>query len=110
MEGSGYMSVAKEAIISSLAGISDDIQDEFEVLECLYKNLRLEESRKSAREEGTLSTDDVRNKIEPYFLDDRVIISEDIQKMSERELEQEIERLEKEAFACRMLRYNSDTI
>jgi ribosomal protein L29 len=52
----------------------------------------------------------VRNKIEPYFLDDRVIIPEDIQKMSERELEQEIERLEKEAFACRMLRYNSDTI
>jgi hypothetical protein len=37
------------------------------------------------------------NKIEPYFLDDRVIIPEDIQKMSERELEQEIERLEKEA-------------
>jgi hypothetical protein len=74
MERSGYMSVAKEAIISSLAGISDDIQDEFEVLECLYKNLRLEESRKSAREEGTLSTDDVRKYFERKHKESGVIV------------------------------------
>lgn len=34
---------------------------------------------------------------EPYFLDDRVVIPDYIKKMSKEELEQEIERLEKEA-------------
>lgn len=34
---------------------------------------------------------------EPYFLDDRVIIPDDVKKMSREQLEQEIARLEKEA-------------
>jgi hypothetical protein len=37
------------------------------------------------------------NKIEPYFLDDRVIIPKSIREMPKQELEKEIERLEKEA-------------
>jgi hypothetical protein len=37
------------------------------------------------------------NKSEPYFLDDRVIVPDDVQKMSEKELKQEIAKLEKEA-------------
>jgi hypothetical protein len=39
----------------------------------------------------------MNKKIESYFLDDRVIIPKSIEEMSKRELEQEIERLEKEA-------------
>lgn len=33
---------------------------------------------------------------EPYFLDDRVIIPDDVKKMSKEQLKQEIARLEKE--------------
>jgi hypothetical protein len=36
------------------------------------------------------------NKIEPYFLNDSVIIPKNIKEMSQHELEQEIKRLEKE--------------
>jgi hypothetical protein len=36
------------------------------------------------------------NKIEPYFLNDSVIIPKNIKEMSQQELEHEIERLEKE--------------
>lgn len=54
------MSTAKQMIMNELLNISDDIQDEFEVLESLYKMVKLEQSRKSAREEGTLTTEEVR--------------------------------------------------
>jgi ribonuclease I len=54
------MSAAKEVILNNLNDISDDIQDEFEVLEGLYKMIKLEQSRESARHDGTLSTDEVR--------------------------------------------------
>ena len=37
------------------------------------------------------------NKSEPYFLDDKVIIPDDIKKMSKEQLRHEIIRLEKEA-------------
>ena len=39
---------------------SPDIQDEFEILESLYKMVKLEQSRKSVREDGTLTTEEVR--------------------------------------------------
>lgn len=54
------MSTAKQIIMDELLNISDDIQDEFEILESLYKMVKLEQSRKSAREEGTLTTEEVR--------------------------------------------------
>lgn len=54
------MSNAKQIIINQLSIISDDIQDEFEVLENLYKLLRLERSRQSVEENGSYSTDEVR--------------------------------------------------
>jgi hypothetical protein len=37
------------------------------------------------------------NKIEPYFLNDSVVIPKNIKEMPQHELEQEIERMEKEA-------------
>ncbi len=54
------MSTAKQVIINQLSIIPDDIQDEFEVLENLYKLLRLERSRQSVEENGSYSTDEVR--------------------------------------------------
>lgn len=39
----------------------------------------------------------MKKEIEPYILDDRVIIPEYIQKMSKEELKREIARLEEEA-------------
>lgn len=54
------MSTAKQMVMNELLNISDDIQDEFEILESLYKMVKLEQSRKSAREEGTLTTEEVR--------------------------------------------------
>jgi 4-hydroxy-3-methylbut-2-enyl diphosphate reductase IspH len=59
-EGVGDMSTAKEAILNGLTDISDDIQDEFEVLEGLYKLIKLQHSRESVKNQGTLSTDEVR--------------------------------------------------
>jgi hypothetical protein len=54
------MSTAKEVILNGLTDISDDIQDEFEVLEGLYKIIKLQQSRESASAKGMLSTDEVR--------------------------------------------------
>lgn len=54
------MSTAKQMILNKLLNISDDIQDEFESLESLYKMVKLEQSRKSAKEDGTLTTEEVR--------------------------------------------------
>lgn len=54
------MSTAKQMVMNELLNVSDDLQDEFEVLESLYKLVKLEQSRKSALEEGTLTTEDVR--------------------------------------------------
>ncbi len=61
------MSNAKQLIIKNLSDISDDIQDEFEILENLYKLLRLEKSRRSVQEEGSYSTDEARQ----YFQENR---------------------------------------
>lgn len=41
------MSTAKQIVMNDLLNISDDVQDEFEVLEGLYKSIKLEKSRKS---------------------------------------------------------------
>lgn len=58
------MSIAKEAVMNKLYEIPDDLQNEIEVVEGLYKLIKLEQSKTSAEIEGTLSTDDVR----AYFL------------------------------------------
>jgi hypothetical protein len=54
------MSTAKALVMDKLNMIPDDIQDEVEVLEGLYKQLKLERSRQSVNVYGTLSTDEVR--------------------------------------------------
>ena len=54
------MNKSKQLIIDNLSVIPDNIQGEFEVLEGLYKLIKLEKSRESAREEGTFSSDSVR--------------------------------------------------
>ena len=46
------MSTAKQMIIDNLSNISDDIQDEFEVMESLYKLLRYQKSVQSIKENG----------------------------------------------------------
>ncbi|MCH5266671.1 MAG: hypothetical protein J1F02_12285 [Lachnospiraceae bacterium] len=54
------MSTAKQLILESLSGIPDDIQDEFEVMENLYKLLRYRKSKQSIASNGGQSTEDVR--------------------------------------------------
>ena len=56
------MSNAKQLVIKSLSDISDDIQDEFEILENLYKLIKLEKSRQSIQEEGSYTTEEARQK------------------------------------------------
>lgn len=58
------MSIAKELVMNKVYEIPDDLQDELEVLEGVYKLLKLERSKRSAETECTLSTNDVRK----YFL------------------------------------------
>lgn len=57
------MSTAKALVMDKLNMIPDDIQDEVEVLEGLYKQLKLERSRQSVNAYGTLSTDEVRKRV-----------------------------------------------
>ncbi|MBR1930473.1 MAG: hypothetical protein IJ833_03220 [Lachnospiraceae bacterium] len=54
------MSTAKATLVSMLNTIPDDIQDETEIFESLYKLMKLEKSKQSVQESGLLSTDDVR--------------------------------------------------
>ncbi len=54
------MSIAKANVYNRLNAISDDIQDEIEILEGIFKQIQLEKSRQSIKEQGTMSTDDVR--------------------------------------------------
>ena len=55
------MSMTKSSIINMLDSVPDDISEGMEILECLYKLMKLEISRDSARTNGTLSTEDVRS-------------------------------------------------
>lgn len=59
-KGGGFMSTAKKLIIDNLSSIPDDIQDEFEVMENLYKLLRFQKSQQSIAEDGGYTTDEVR--------------------------------------------------
>lgn len=59
-KGGGRMSTAKKLIIDNLSNIPDDIQDEFEVMENLYKLLRFRKSQRSVAENGGYTTDEVR--------------------------------------------------
>ena len=54
------MSIAKASVQDMLNTVPDDIQDEMDILECLYKMMKLEMSRRSAKAEGTMSTEEVR--------------------------------------------------
>lgn len=54
------MSKAKELILNKLYEIPDDLQNEMEVIESLYKLIKLENSKVSAETYGTLSTNDAR--------------------------------------------------
>lgn len=54
------MSTAKQMIIDNLSNISDDLQDEFEVMENLYKLLRYQKSVQSIQENGRYSSEEVR--------------------------------------------------
>ena len=54
------MSIAKTTLINLINNVPDDIQDEVEVIESLYKMVKLEKSRLSVEQKGTLSTDEVR--------------------------------------------------
>ena len=51
------MSTAKQLIIDNLSDISDGIQDEFEVMENLYKLLRFKKSQQSITEYGGHTTE-----------------------------------------------------
>lgn len=61
--GGMIMSTAKALVMDKLNMIPDDIQDEVEVIEGLYKQLKLERSRRSVNVYGTLSTDEVRKHV-----------------------------------------------
>ena len=54
------MSTAKSSVLNMMDSIPDDVQDELEIIESLYKMIRLEQSRRSVKSNGTLSTQDVR--------------------------------------------------
>lgn len=54
------MSSAKKLIIDTLSNIPYDIQDEFGVMENLYKLLRFKKNQQSVAENGGYTTDEVR--------------------------------------------------
>ena len=54
------MSTAKAMVLNELSEMPDEINDEFQIVENLYKILKLKKSQKSVQEQGTLSTSDVR--------------------------------------------------
>ena len=54
------MSKAKELVLNKLYELPDNLQDEMEVIESLYKLIKLEKSKMSAETDGTLSTDDAK--------------------------------------------------
>ena len=61
------MSIAKQVIIENLSNIPDDIQDEFEVIENLYKLLRYRKSKESTNQNGGHTTDEVKNVLRGCF-------------------------------------------
>ena len=61
------MSDAKKHVLNALNDISDDIDDEIEVVNNLYHRLRLDEGRKAVADGNSFSTDDVRK----YFAQKR---------------------------------------
>ena len=67
------MSTAKQLIIDNLSNISDDIQDEFEVIENLYKLLRLKKSQQSVAENGGHTMDEVRKMFQKPSEDRKVL-------------------------------------
>lgn len=61
------MSIAKQVIIENLSNIPDDIQDEFEVIENLYKLLRYRKSKESIEQNGGHTTDEVKSGLRGCF-------------------------------------------
>lgn len=68
------MSDAKQLIIENLSAISDDIQDEFEVIENLYKLLRYQKSKQAITNNGGHSTEDVRNMFQQKHAERKMLI------------------------------------
>lgn len=54
------MSDAKAAVMEELDAVSDDLDDEMQIVNNLYHRMRLKLSRESAAEDGTYSTNEVR--------------------------------------------------
>ena len=54
------MSTAKISVINLINSVPDDVQDELEVIESLYKMIKLGQSRISVKTKGTLSTEEMR--------------------------------------------------
>ena len=68
------MSIAKQVIIENLSNIPDDIQDEFEVMENLYKLLRYRKSKESIEQNGGHTTDEVRSIFQKKFAERKMCI------------------------------------
>ena len=55
------MSTAKLQVMEILQQIPDTINDEFQVVDDLYKLLKLRKSQNSIKEQGTMTTDEVKD-------------------------------------------------
>ena len=58
--GNQIMSSAKSTLIDRIKNISDDL-DEMQIIEQLYVLNRLEHSKRRCEEEGTISTEELKN-------------------------------------------------
>ena len=54
------MSTAKAQVMEILQQIPDTISDEFQVVDDLYKLLKLKKSQDSIEKQGTMTTDEVK--------------------------------------------------
>ncbi|NLG05422.1 MAG: hypothetical protein GX567_16610 [Clostridia bacterium] len=54
------MSTAKTLLLNELNEMPDEIDDEFQIIENLYKVLKLKKSQQSVEQYGALSTEQVR--------------------------------------------------
>lgn len=68
------MSTEKQLIIDNLSDISDDIQDEFEVMENLYKLLCFKRSQQTIAANGGHTTDEIRKMFHKKH-DERTILA-----------------------------------
>ena len=55
------MSVAKAQVMDILQKIPDTVNDEFQIVDDLYKLLKLKRSQNSIKEQGTMTGDEVKS-------------------------------------------------